>query len=376
MERITCAICNSKLENIKILENVPINLTCYSKPIYESSELSVSKCITCNTIQLDKLIPLNILYGGSHNYTSYGKVWEKYFDLFVSYIKSIVINKNILEIGDPSGKIALKLNDYNKWFIVEKNKNDKINFNEKITFIEQFFDDDFIINDKIDIIVHSHLFEHIYEPNKFLEKCYDILNDNGEMFFGVPNMQHFTETNICPFLGLFFEHTIFLNKENITYLLNKNNFEIIKIIDYEKHSTIYHCKKIIGNNIYNNTNITNNFTITNYYDNFEKSIVVYNEFLEKCNNIIINTNKDVYIFGASYNNQLLISFGLDMRNVKGFLDNCKEKQGKFLHGYDVKIYDPNIIKNKDCIIILKNGYYTNEILKQIYELNVNTEVII
>jgi predicted SAM-dependent methyltransferase len=371
MKRVNCAICNSNLDNIKIVENVPIKLTCYSIPTYDSSELSFSKCNSCNTIQLDKLIPLDILYSSSHNYTSCGSVWEKYFDLFVSYIKSISINKNILEIGDPSGKIALKLNDYNKWIIVEKNKNSKIIFNEKITFIEQFFDDDFIINDKIDIIVHSHLFEHIYEPNKFLKKCYDVLNDNGEMFFGVPNMQHFTETNICPFLGLFFEHTIFLNKENINYLLNKNNFKIIKIIDYEKHSIIYHCKKIIDNN-----NFNNNFKITNYYDNFEKSIIIYYEFAKKCNNIIKNTNKDVYIFGASYNSQLLISFGLEMKNVKGFLDNCKEKQDKFLHGYNIKIYDPSIIKNKNSIIILKNGYYTNEILKQIYEFNINTEVII
>jgi hypothetical protein len=45
------------------------------------------------------------------------------------------------------------------------------------------------------------------------------------MFFGVPNMQHFTETNICPFLGLFFEHTIFLNKENISYLLHLFTFK-------------------------------------------------------------------------------------------------------------------------------------------------------
>ena len=373
MKRNNCAICNSNLENIKILENVPIKLTCYTIPNYDSCELSLSKCITCNTIQLDKLIPLNILYGGSHNYTSCGIVWEKYFDLFISHVKSIVINKNILEIGDPSGKIALKLNEYRKWFIVEKNKNSEVNFNEKIIFIEQFFDDDFFINDKIDIIIHSHLFEHIYEPNNFLKKCYEILNNNGEMFFGVPNMQHFTETNICPFLGLFFEHTIFLNKENISYLLKKNNFEIIEIIDYEKHSTLYHCKKIIDKN---NSMDNNKFTITNYYDNFKKSITIYNEFVEKCNNIIKNTNKDVYIFGASYNTQLLISFGLEMKNVKGFLDNCKGKQEKFLHGYNLKIYDPSIIKNKECIIILKNGYYTNEILKQIYELNVNIEVIV
>lgn len=63
------------------------------------------------------------------------------------------------------------------------------------------------------------------------------------MFFGVPNMNYFTESSICPFLGIFFEHTCFLNKENINILLNNNNFEIIECIDYENHSILYYCKK-------------------------------------------------------------------------------------------------------------------------------------
>jgi len=178
-------------------------------------------------------MPLDILYAESHNHISVGKMWENYFKLFMHKINHIVKNKNILEIGDPSGKIALKADEYNKWFIVEPNKNPNIAFDKKIFFIESFFDDNFNINEKIDVIIHSHLFEHIYEPNNFLKKCYKVLNNEGDMFFGVPNMQHFTETDACPFLGIFFEHTIFLNKENISYLLNNNNFEIIEIIDFE-----------------------------------------------------------------------------------------------------------------------------------------------
>ena len=67
---------------------------------------------------------------------------------------------------------------------------------------------------------------------------------------------------------------------------------------------------------------------------------------------------------------------IEIENIKGILDNCKEKQNKFLYGFNLKIYDTNIITNKNCIIILKNGYYVNEILKQIKSLNVNTEIII
>jgi SAM-dependent methyltransferase len=385
MKRDKCTICNYNLQNIYILDNLPKKLSCVNFPIYDLEKLSFSKCIQCNTIQLDHLIPLDILYSDSHNYTSVGKVWENYFKLFINKIEPIIKNKNILEIGDPSGKIALNANEYNKWYIVEPNKNSNIVFDKNIFFIEQFFDDNFKIDDKIDMIVHSHLFEHIYEPNKFLKNCHNILSNNGEMFFGVPNMQHFSESDICPFLGVFFEHTIFLNKENITYLLENNHFEVIEIIDYENHSTLYHCKKLNIPQVenqqfeYQNNNqlqTQSQFKITDYYDSFTRTIGIYKDFIEKCNNIIKNTKKEVYIFGASYNSQFLISLGLELQNITGILDNCKEKQEKYFYGYNLKIYNPNIIQNKDCIIILKNGYYVNEISKQIYDLNMNTVILI
>jgi len=53
------------------------------------------------------------------------------------------------------------------------------------------------------VIVHSHLFEHIYEPNLFLTKCYNLLDSDGEMFFGVPNIQNIADEQLCPFLGIF-----------------------------------------------------------------------------------------------------------------------------------------------------------------------------
>jgi 2-polyprenyl-3-methyl-5-hydroxy-6-metoxy-1,4-benzoquinol methylase len=368
MKRKSCAICNFNLKNICLINNVPTKLSCTSVPINDTSPLSFSQCENCNTIQLDELIPLNILYAESHNYVSVGKTWQNYFKLFYNKIQNIIKDKNILEIGCPSGKIAMNVKNYNKWFIVEPNKNTEIRFDEKITFIEKFFDNNFILDEKINIIIHSHLFEHIYDFNEFLTKCNNILCNDGEMFFGIPNMNHFLNTNICPFLGIFFEHTCFLNKENMKILLNNNNFELIECIDYENHSILYHCKKKMNNII--------NYKITNYYDYFFESINNYKIYIEKCNNIIMNTKNEVYIFGASYNSQFLISLGLDLTYISGILDNCKEKQNKFLYGYNLKIYDPKIIVNKNCIIILKNGYYTNEILTQIYDLNINTHIIL
>jgi hypothetical protein len=115
--------------------------------------------------------------------------------------------------------------------------------------------------------------------------------------------------------------------------------------------------------------------IADYYCAFFESINTYKTFIKKCNNIIATTQKDVYLFGASYNTQFLIVLGLDLSHVSGVLDNCKEKQNKFLSGYELKIYEPKIIADKDCIVILRNGYYTAEITKQVYSLNPNTELL-
>jgi len=355
------------LNNIYKLENVPIKLVCTPNPEFGFEELSISKCVQCRTIQLDKLIPLDILYSTSHNYTSVGKTWEGYFNLFCDVVQTNIIGKNILEIGDPSGKIATRLDKYSKWFIIEPNKNNKIDFNENIIFIEGFFDEKFHIKQNIDLIIHSHLFEHIYEPNQFLRKCYEILDVNGEMVFGVPNMEYIAEQELCPYLGVFFEHTIFLNKENISYLLLKNGFEIVKIIDYENHSTIYHCKKnsIVIPSI--------PFALSkNYEDVFFSTIENYQRFVNKCNNLIDTT---FYIFGASYNTQYILALGLDCNKVVGILDNCKEKQGKYLYGYNIKIYEPSVIKGDGSSIILKNGYYIDEILKQILIINPDTNIL-
>ncbi len=366
MNRTVCVICFNKLKNIYCLKNMPIKLSCTEKVEINNSDLSFSKCYKCNTIQLDKLIPLNILYSESHNYTSVGKIWKDYFNLFCSSIDNIIINKNILEIGDPSGKIANRLNSYNKWYIIEPNKNTNIIFKENIEFIEGFFDENFNTDKKIDVIIHSHLFEHIYEPNLFLKKCHNILNNDGEMFFGVPNMEHISKNEIAPFLGIFFEHTIFLNKENISWLLEANGFQIINIIDYLSHSILFHVKKT-------NVQINNNLLIHNYNNLFFSTLNNYNNFINNCNEIICNTELPIYIFGASYNTQLILSLGLNQK-IDGILDNCEEKQNKYLYGYDLQIFNPNIIKNKDCIIILKNGFYCDEIKNQL--LNINNNIII
>jgi len=364
IHREECAICYGKLVSLYVIDNMPIKLCCVDSIEGECSPMSFSICCICNTIQLDRLIPLDVLYSSSHNTVSVGKTWENYFRMFCDKVEGIVEGAVVLEIGDPSGRVASALSNYDVWYIVEPNKNKAVEWKENIHFIEGFFDENFSLEFSVDRIVHSHVFEHMYSPNMFLKKCWNVLKEGGEMFFGIPNMEHIAQECLAPCLGIFFEHTIFLSKKNIGYLLNRNGFEIVSIYDYENHSILFHVKKVIP------AFVVHVEPITDYTSIFLVSIENWKAMIRS-----VDHCHELYIFGASYNSQYLLALGLADKKIMGILDNCKEKQGKYLYGYPIKIFPPSIICGKVCGVIVKNGYYSNEILTQLRELNSDVIII-
>ena len=81
---------------------------------------------------------------------------------------------NICEIGGGNNSILNKISNFSKikfFFSFDKNLNIKIK-NSKIKKIKDFFDSKYFQKQKnhikIDLLVHSHTFEHLYDPNKFL----------------------------------------------------------------------------------------------------------------------------------------------------------------------------------------------------------------
>lgn len=378
IHREECAICYGELASLYVIDDMPIKLCCVDSIEGQCSPMSFSRCCVCNTIQLDRLIPLNLLYSSSHNTVSVGKTWDNYFRLFCDKVGEIVEGAVVLEIGDPSGRVACALSNYNVWYIVEPNKNEAIEWKENIHFIEDFFDENFSLGFSVDRIVHSHVFEHMYSPNVFLKKCWNVLKEGGEMFFGIPNMEHIAQEGLAPCLGIFFEHTIFMNKENIEYLLKRNGFEVLSIYDYENHSILFHVKKVMpafggtveGGILNDNWCNIDVVSINDYTQVFMTSIDKWKGMIRS-----VDDCHELYIFGASYNSQYLLALGLAEKKIMGILDNCKEKQGKYLYGYPLKVFSPSVISGKVCGVIVKNGYYSNEILAQLRELNSDVIII-
>lgn len=206
-----------------------------NKDIIADMEFVIAK--PSGVVQLKNLIPLDLLYKDGHDAGAVGALWDSHHSAFADFVVSFK-PKNVLEIGGAHGKLALKCleKDSNlSYTIIEPNSTK----HDKIHYIDGFFGNA-TLPQKYDCIVHSHTFEHIYEPNEFLSAIYDSLCESAQtsgggesqnsnsayLIFSLPNMQKWLENKFTNCLN--YEHTIFLNESVIEFLLRKNRFKILK----------------------------------------------------------------------------------------------------------------------------------------------------
>lgn len=315
-------------------------------------------------MQLKKLIPLSVLYANGHDAGSVGVLWEEHHKEFAQFIMQNN-PKNVLEIGGGHGRLSqncLKLGRVN-WTIVEPNSKKKY---ENIEYIDGFFSKEICKNKNFDTIIHSHTFEHIYNPNEFLEEISSI--GGGYMVFSLPNMHKWLENKFTNCLN--FEHTIFYTENILEFLLQKHKFRILEKKYFKEHSIFYRTLKD------ETINVTSK--LKNEYDENKKLFLAMRQYYQRqtayLNEILKNTNKKIYLFGAHLFGQYLIYQGLNTEKIINVLDNNPNKQEKRLYGTNFIVKSPQILKGQNnALLILNAGVYNDEIEKDILQ-NINDKV--
>lgn len=158
--------------------------------------------------------------------------------------------------------------------------------------------------------MHSHTFEHMYDPNKFLSDIKLILSKNGKHIFTMPNMRPMIKKGYANAMN--FEHPFYYDEKLVDTLLVKNNFTIIKKKFFkEDHSIMYVTKK-------NNAYIEKNNSKLNYFEKknnlrlFNNTFKFWKRDLLKINKST-KKNKNFFIFGAHIFSQLMIFNGLNKK---------------------------------------------------------------
>jgi 2-polyprenyl-3-methyl-5-hydroxy-6-metoxy-1,4-benzoquinol methylase len=358
------------LELIYSIKNFPVFVGISEDNIQNDKFVNMNFYISKSTgmVQLNPLVNLNTVYQASHNPGTIGQIWKNHHQALSDFL--LKFDKNVvLEIGGYSGILANKCLQKNQniiWTIVDPHVKQ---FDNKIIIDNSFFDENYESAVKYDLIVHSHLIEHVTNINSFLSTCHKHLSEDGYMVFSLPNFDMFIDKRLTNAIN--FEHTYFINEYFLSKLFELHGFELVEKSYYYKEFNIFYCVKKCESK-------TTDFDQSKYEEYKTKFLKYFEDiinFVKKVNSEISNQD-DVFMFGGHVTSQFLLSLGLKESKITCLLDNDPNKQNKRLYGSNLIIQSPTILADYDNpILILKNSSFDEEIKAQILEINKNTKIL-
>jgi len=357
------------LKEMYTFKDFPVFMGCTDQPRDKDLVADMSWHISPSSgmIQLNPLLPLEVVYMEEHGSGTVGDVWNQHHEAFASFVTKFSSIESVLEIGGLHGYLAKKslAKKDLSWTIIEPNPIISSDIPAKI--IRGFFDDKFTSEDKYDAIVHSHVLEHIYDPLVFMQHVANFMKKDSLLIMSVPNLESMLRNNYTNCLN--FEHTFFASKYYVDYFLEHFGYEILEHEYFREEHSIFFCAKKIRE--IQQVSISKEIYQKNK-DLFENYVSYHKELVGNLNNL----EGTLYLFGAHIFSQTLLQFGLDSKKVVCILDNDPNKQGKRLYGTDLFVKSPEILRDiEHGTVLLKTGVYGEEIKKQINEINSNIKFI-
>jgi hypothetical protein len=358
---------NNDLELLYSFKNFPVFMGCTDQDTSLDlvSDLNIYISKSSGMLQVNPVLPLDIVYQSDHSAGTTGGSWLNHHRSFAAFLSKFNL-KNVFEIGGATGILSKLYNEIVpevNWTILEPNPTPIPDLQAKVQ--QGYFDSSTVYPVGIDSVVHSHVYEHIYDPLEFAKKLHELPND-AMVCFSVPDAKDHLYNKFTHILH--FEHTYLCTPEFVEWCMTSCGFDLVEKECYDKgHSIFYAFKRVSrGIELQEFKNVYSEIK-----DLFDSYIRHHLDLIEEINKQIDKSEKKVYLFGAHIFSQFLLSFGLNRSRIECLLDNNKSKQGKRLYGTDLVVADPKILSNDESpIVILRCGVFNNEIKNDILK-NIN-----
>jgi hypothetical protein len=349
MERNECVICESEIEKLYSIDNVPISLsvtnTDFSEDKFERQELCF--CKSCGCVQLKHLIVPEVLYNTTHNLTHMLPTWDEHHREFYDFILKSIKYDSMMEIGGSSGALYNKIKDSNLKYscidLCEPNF-DISNIKYIVGNCESYTFED------VKCVAMSHVFEHLYNPNRFIENMF--VNNIQTIYISIPNMTYLLQNKSSSIIH--YEHTYYIDDVFIKYLFSRKGYELVNRKTFKNHSTFYQFEK---------TKVQ--ITELTFREDIKNTMLSI--YLDIKNRFLQNTiPENSFIIPAGHMGQLLYNL-TKPTSILGFLDNDKTKQGKRQYGTPYHIYSFDKLNEyeSEVNVFIYAGVYLNELLKQL-----------
>lgn len=364
-----CSICKKKFSSTLSLglqpcadtfvknQNSAIKLNRY--------ELKVGFC-TCNHLTaINKISPKERYTKFNYSYTSNNSPVSRNHFYNIAKILSkrfkLKIDNSVIEIGSNDGTFLKYIKDISNVNVLGVDPSKfmcNIAKKKGIKTYNNFFN---LINSKIikkkfsnfDILYAANVFNHIDDPDNFLQACRLVLKENGIIVLEVPDLNSLLRT--CGFDTIYHEHRQYFSSDSLKYILIKNKFELLNVekINYMSGSLRVFAKKRNIKTKIIITKLNNNIKNLNNFIKFKKKIFFVKKKILKFIKKYKSKNKIIIGIGAATKGNTLLNFcKVNYKDIKCIIENSKYKINKFTPMSGIPIINENNLKKYDAAIIL------------------------
>jgi SAM-dependent methyltransferase len=225
-------------------------------------------------------------------------------------------------------------------------------------------------NDSIDVVVLSHVLEHILDLRAVMTELCRVVVDGGLVYAEVPSIEYGCSFKNAPMWDFLYEHINYFSKHHLISLFESKHFSCLESNIKELHNEngVIKCVwAIFKKNIYM---VSKNIE---YFDIKEKISdipgLLENLDFSKLTKII-EEKKPCYVWGISAYLQLLVAMTpIGKCNIVYFLDKSKYKQTKTINKIPIK--SPEILKklSSEAVVIFPAEPYANSMNQYLDRIN-------
>jgi SAM-dependent methyltransferase len=383
-----CRICkNEKLEKILDLGEMPLANAFLDKNQLSQKEISyplrVVWCKSCGLLQIDEIVPPEILFRNYIYVSGTSEALRKHFEgLATEVVTNFKLNSEslVIDIGSNDGTL---LKEFKKFGLKVTGVEPAVNIvkiaeENGIKTINDFFSEDVakkIVreNGKAEAITATNVIAHTNDLDKLLKGVSHLLKDDGVFVIEVPYLVDLLEK--VEFDTIYHEHLSYFAVRPLKIFFDEHDLQIIDIRIVKIHGgtiRVFVSKKKSRYNINKNVNQL----ILLEKEKKMHEVTVYKKFAERVEKLkedlvsllqkLKSENKKVIGYGAAAKgNTLLNYYHIGPELIEFIADLSPMKQNKFTPGTHIPVYRPErIYEIKSDYMLILAWNFADEIMKQ------------
>ena len=337
--------------------------------------LAIYVCSKCYLVQVDEYKKAKEIFNNDYVYfSSYSKSWVEHARLYVEdMVNRFHFNEAsfVIEIASNDGYLLQHFKSKGVPVLgIEPTKNTaNVAVLKGIPTINEYFSSEFAYNlknkrRKGNLLIGNNVLAHVPDINDFVEGLKVSLRKSGVVTMEFPHLLRLVE--YCQFDTMYHEHYSYLSFTTVKKIFEAHALEMFDVEETPTHGgslRIFakHKKdpdKIISPNVKAmlEKELEAGITTPEYYQNFQQRV---DDIKYQALTFLIDqkkSNKKVIAYGAAAKGNTLLNYagikGDDL--IQFVVDAAPSKQGKYLPGSHIPVYDEVKIKEyrPDFIIIL------------------------